>query len=68
LRTKLADFFVLQQIMFFNSHNFQPSLPPSLGTSNGSLKRRMDVMKASTHTAIAIGDEYGGNGMKKIFF
>jgi len=54
--------------MFFNSHNFQPSLPPSLGTSNGSLKRRMDVMKASTHTAIAIGDEYGGNGMKKIFF
>uniref|UniRef100_A0A914LJ51 Uncharacterized protein n=1 Tax=Meloidogyne incognita TaxID=6306 RepID=A0A914LJ51_MELIC len=39
----------------------EPSLPPSLGTSNGSLKRRMDVMKASTHTAIAIGDEYGGN-------
>ncbi|CAK5108342.1 unnamed protein product [Meloidogyne enterolobii] len=38
----------------------EPSLPPSLGTSNGSLKRRMDVMKASTHTAIAIGDEYGG--------
>ncbi|KAL7079563.1 hypothetical protein ACQ4LE_001507 [Meloidogyne hapla] len=38
----------------------EPSLPPSLGASNGSLKRRMDVMKASTHTAIGIDDEYGG--------
>ncbi|KAL7079566.1 hypothetical protein ACQ4LE_001508 [Meloidogyne hapla] len=39
----------------------EPSLPPSLGASNGSLKRRMDVMKASTHTAASKFDEHGGN-------
>uniref|UniRef100_A0A915NPA5 ZZ-type domain-containing protein n=1 Tax=Meloidogyne floridensis TaxID=298350 RepID=A0A915NPA5_9BILA len=39
----------------------EPSLPPSLGNTNGSLKRRMDVMNASLHTATAreefVGDD-----------
>ena len=42
----------------------QPSLPPSLGTSNGSLKRRLDEMKDCTHTASQIDEEYGGKGKR----
>ncbi|CAK5105371.1 unnamed protein product [Meloidogyne enterolobii] len=38
----------------------EPSLPPSLGNTNGSLKRRMDVMNASLHTATA-REEFGAD-------
>uniref|UniRef100_A0A915LM14 ZZ-type domain-containing protein n=1 Tax=Meloidogyne javanica TaxID=6303 RepID=A0A915LM14_MELJA len=39
----------------------EPSLPPSLGNTNGSLKRRMDVMNASLHTAATAREEFVGD-------
>ncbi|KAF7635768.1 ZZ-type domain-containing protein [Meloidogyne graminicola] len=38
----------------------EPSLPASFGGSDGSFEVRLNEMNESTHTAILMGEEYGG--------